>query len=289
MLADDGVASGSQISGLDIGHGLTHPVRTVYVSPTITARTVYGVNPPRSVTTTMAVKASPAPPLHRERVIDAALALVDEHGVDALSIRRLAGELGVGAMTIYNHVPSKAALLDGVCERVLAAIDLDADAPGSWEDRIRSYATAWRTVALAHPGAFPLLLTRQLASTDALRPTDTALAPLLEAGLDAADAVHALRAFVAFQTGSILRELGASPTFSGLSPKGVAARRADLASSGFVNIAAVADPLARCHHESEYAFGVELLISGVRAFLDQQETTGRQRLRERRPRGFADC
>lgn len=222
----------------------------------------------------MAAARSTAPPLHRDRVIDAALRLVDEHGIEALSIRRLAGELGVGVMTIYNHVPSKASLLDGVCERVLAALDLDAGAPGPWEDRIRAYATAWRAAALAHPGAFPLLLTRQLASAAALRPTDTALAPLLDAGLDAATAVHVLRAFVAFQTGCILRELGASPTFSGLSEEGVAARRADLAASHLANVAAVADTLASCHHQAEYEFGVELLIGGLRANIGANRAEG---------------
>lgn len=205
------------------------------------------------------------PPLRRDRVVDAALRFVDEHGVEALSIRRLAAELGVGAMTIYNHVPSKAALLDGICELVVTALDLDPDAPGSWEDRIRAHARAFRATALSHPGAFPLLLTRQLASAEALRPADIALASLRDAGLDAPTAVHTLRAFLSFQTGCILRELGASPTFSGSSPRGVAARRAELADSGFPYVVDSADDLARCRHESEYEFGIELLISGLRA------------------------
>jgi len=204
-------------------------------------------------------------PLQSDRVIDAAVRFVDEHGVDALSIRRLAAELGVGAMTIYNHVPNKAGLLDGICERVVTALDLDPETPGSWEDRIRSYAWAFRATALSHPGAFPLLLTRQLASSEALRPTDIALAPLRDAGLDADTAVHTLRAFMSFQTGCILRELGASPTFSGSSASGVAARRAELAESGFANVVDAADALSRCHHESEYRFGIELLISGLQA------------------------
>jgi len=213
-----------------------------------------------------AAASSPADaPLSAERVVEAATRFVDEHGVESLSIRRLAAELGVGTMTIYNHVPSKAALLDGICEHVVAALELDPAATGSWEDQIRAHTRAFRSAALAHPGAFQLLLTRQLASPDALRPTDTALATLRRAGLDTATAVHALRAFVAFQTGCILRELGASPTFSGLSATGVAARRAELTDSDFPAVAEAAEPLSFCHHGAEYECGVELLISGLRA------------------------
>lgn len=217
-----------------------------------------------SPTGTAISNTTPTPRLHRDRVIDAALVYVDANGLDALSIRRLAVELRVGTMTVYNHVASKADLLDGIGERVLSAIDLDADRSTPWDDRLRAHARAFRTTALAHPGAFALILTRQIASPEALRPTDIALGALRDAGLNESAAVHALRAFVSFQTGCILRELGASPTFSGRSSEGAAARRAVLLGSGFTNVADVADDLAVCDHEEEYWFGIELLIDGLR-------------------------
>lgn len=217
-------------------------------------------------------------PLTRDRVVDAALRFVDEHGVESLSIRRLAARLGVATMTIYNHVPSKADLLDDICERVLAAIELDADRSGSWEDRLRSHARVFRATALAHPGAFQLLLTRQIAAPEAIRPTDIALAALHDTGLGWSDAVHALRAFISFQTGCILRELGASPTFSGQSAAGARHRRSLLADSGFTNVAAAAADLSVCRHEDEYSFGIELLIDGLRTTATEGQIAKAQRV-----------
>jgi AcrR family transcriptional regulator len=210
--------------------------------------------------------AAPAPraPLHRDRVIDAAVRLVDRDGPEELSMRKLAAELGVEAMSLYNHVPNKAAVLDGVAEAVLAKIDLRAGARGGWEDRIRAMARAFRTVALAHPRSFPLVLTRQLGSVTGLRPIEASLQVMHAAGFDRATSVHALRAFVAFQTGSLLRELGASPSLSGLSPEGVTARREELARSDFPAVAAAAAELAACRHDAEYDFGIELLLSALR-------------------------
>jgi len=241
--------------------------RTVYAHSVSRTRTPYEVKSVRgnlSPTATAISNTTPTTRLNRDRVIDAALRYVDEHGLDALSIRRLAVELRVGTMTVYQHVTSKADLLDGVGERVLRAIDLDAHGSAPWDDRLRAHARAFRATALAHPGAFALILTRQIASPEALRPTDVALEALRDAGLDESAAVHALRTFVSFQTGCILRELRASPTFSGRSPDGAAARRAVLLDSGFTNVADAADDLAVCDHEEEYRFGIELLIDGLR-------------------------
>jgi AcrR family transcriptional regulator len=62
-------------------------------------------------------------PLTRERIITAAVELIEREGVEAVSMRRIAGLLGSGVMSLYNHVPSKAAVLDGVAERVMSGID----------------------------------------------------------------------------------------------------------------------------------------------------------------------
>jgi AcrR family transcriptional regulator len=199
-------------------------------------------------------------PLTREAVIHAAVRLVDQDGPEALSMRRLAADLGIEAMSLYYHVPNKAALIDGVAETVLAEMDISRAARGTWEERVRGLARAFREVALAHPRSFPLVLTRQLGSAVALRPIEAALSVLRDAGFDRATAVHALRSFVAFQTGSLMREFGASPALSGLSPSGVAARKDELERSQFPMVVEAAPLLAVCHHEREYEFGVELLI-----------------------------
>jgi AcrR family transcriptional regulator len=94
-------------------------------------------------------------PLSRERVLRAAIAFADEHGVEALSMRKLADELGVQAMSLYNHVASKEDLLDGILDSALAEIALprpDAD----WREQIRDIAVSAHETMLSHPWATEL-------------------------------------------------------------------------------------------------------------------------------------
>jgi AcrR family transcriptional regulator len=98
-------------------------------------------------------------PLTRERVATAAVAFIDEHGLDALSMRKLGAELGVEAMSLYNHVANKADLLDAVSDRlytdVLAAY---GEPTGDWKLHARALSHAYVDVAAAHPKAVTLLI-----------------------------------------------------------------------------------------------------------------------------------
>ena len=96
--------------------------------------------------------------LNREAVLDAAVALADAEGLEKLSMRRLAGELGVEAMSLYNHVKGKRDLLEGIVDKVWAEVDLAADADGMREGMRRVCATA-RAAMLAHPWFFQLPVT----------------------------------------------------------------------------------------------------------------------------------
>src|SRR5687768_17449668 len=71
-------------------------------------------------------------PLSRPRIVAAAIDLIEREGADAVSMRRIAGELGVGVMSLYNHVPNKAALLDAVAEAVLSEIEFADDPDAEW-------------------------------------------------------------------------------------------------------------------------------------------------------------
>lgn len=152
-------------------------------------------------------------PLCRERIVGAALQIIDNEGVDALSMRRIAATLGVQAMSLYNHVGGKEDVLDGVTEYITTDMQLSRRSGGGWEDGIRSVAYAFRRSSLRHPRACELVLTRQLSSPEHSRPS-TALSVLLDHGFDEAAAVHALRLLIAFQVGSLLREFH-SPCFKG--------------------------------------------------------------------------
>jgi AcrR family transcriptional regulator len=127
-------------------------------------------------------------PLTREAILDAAVELLDRDGMDKLSMRRLGAALGVEAMSLYNHIPSKAALLDGIHERIL----LSLDAPGhtrTWQAYARHQALALHRALLAHPNAIPLFATRPAATPAAIERLDRYLEILLGAGFKPLDAL----------------------------------------------------------------------------------------------------
>jgi len=95
-------------------------------------------------------------PLSRERILDTALAYVDEHGVEALSMRKLGQSLGYEAMSLYNHVANKDDLVDGLLDRVLA--EMSPPAPDGGLPAIRASAIAAHEALQRHPWAAPLLM-----------------------------------------------------------------------------------------------------------------------------------
>ena len=151
-------------------------------------------------------------PLTRERVLRAALQIVDAEGVEALSMRRLAHDLDREAMSLYRYAASKAALLDGVVELVLSELVIDSDAQ-DWREELRQLARDYRRLALAHPHTVALLVTRPLSTPlgrrapGVLRPLEDFLQLLVNAGFSAAQALHAYRLFFGFLTGHVLDEL----------------------------------------------------------------------------------
>ncbi|GAB7193190.1 TetR/AcrR family transcriptional regulator C-terminal domain-containing protein [Kineococcus sp. NUM-3379] len=141
-----------------------------------------------------------------------ALELIDADGVDSLSLRRLGQALDRTPMTLYRHAESKSDLLDGVVELLLEQVVLYADAP-DWREELRSAAHRYRTLAMDHPHAVPLLVTRPLSTPLGLRPRGT-LRPLeaflqlmTRAGMPDASALAAYRSFTAMLHGHVLDEL----------------------------------------------------------------------------------
>ncbi|MCX4885370.1 TetR/AcrR family transcriptional regulator [Streptomyces sp. NBC_00847] len=168
--------------------------------------------------------------LSRERVLAAALELVDREGLSALSMRRLGADLGVEAMALYRYAAGKDALLDGLVEALYLelderlAADSEADSTDSeagstdthspdWRAGLHRIARATYDVCLAHPQAVPLLTTRMLAVPLARRPLavlkdhERVLALLREAGLDDAGTAAVFRAFTAWLLGYVSVEL----------------------------------------------------------------------------------
>ena len=158
------------------------------------------------------------PALTREQVLTAALKIIDDDGVEALTMRRLGQALDRNPMAIYRHAADKDALLDGVVEQVVDRARRPPRAStvaGTVIGRraLRRTAHAFRRVALAHPNVVPLLVTRPLSGPLAQRPLGT-LRPLEEllevfitAGFDPHGALHAARLFTGFLYGHVQHEL----------------------------------------------------------------------------------
>ena len=123
-----------------------------------------------------------APQISREAVLDAALRLADEQGLDAVTMHAVAKRLRVTPMALYRHVDDKNALLDGLVELLLTEYPLPL-ASGPWDERLTALAAGIRATARRHPAVFPLLLTRPAVTPAARAARDAVHAALREGGL----------------------------------------------------------------------------------------------------------
>jgi AcrR family transcriptional regulator len=124
----------------------------------------------------------PSKPLvTKERIMRAALAVVDEEGPDALSAARIAARLGVKGPSLYNHVSGREEIVDGICELIVAEMDLDMSIR-PWHAAVETWARAYRAVLAAHPNAVPLFRVRPAQSPAALQGYADAFACLRAAG-----------------------------------------------------------------------------------------------------------
>ncbi len=151
-------------------------------------------------------RAEPRIPLSKDRVLQAAVALADEGGIEALSMRKLAKELGVEAMSLYNHVANKDEILDGIIDVVASEVDLPPDG-ADWKTAIRQNAISTRDVFLRHPWACSLSMSRQGGSSARLRRGDWMLKTLREAGLSKDLTYHAYHIVESHILGFTLQQL----------------------------------------------------------------------------------
>jgi AcrR family transcriptional regulator len=126
--------------------------------------------------------------------------------VDAITMRRVAQELGVEAMSLYHHVPNKDAMLDGVVDAVFAAIELPAADRGDWREAIRARAFSARAVLSRHSWALGLMDSRRNPGPATLRHHDAVLGVLRKAGFTLPMAAHAVSLIDSYIGGYVLQE-----------------------------------------------------------------------------------
>lgn len=204
-------------------------------------------------------------PLTRDRIIEAAVGYADEHGIEALSMRKLGSELDVEAMSLYNHVNNKDEIFDGMVDYVFATIPLP-DRAVSWQDSLRSIGVAGMDAFTTHGWVVTLLMLRGNFGPSAMRFTDTVIGTLTEAGFSDEDAHHAWQ-MLASHTMGYAFQAAANP--AGMHGNEHIDVEATLLAAGehFPNVARLAPLLASCEYGAEYAFGLEIIIDGLDARL----------------------
>jgi AcrR family transcriptional regulator len=208
--------------------------------------------------------------LTRNRIIGAAMELIEQEGIDAVSMRRLATELGCGVMSLYSYVPSKAALLDAVAEVVMSGIECTPIPDDTWAERVRVRARAFRQLAREHPLCTMLAVSRPVTSVAQLRALEHALETLREAGLSGEESIRLMRAFGAYILGSLLGEVGVAPALAGSEPaSGPAAwSRRTLKAKDFPQVTNLAAELSRNDPDADFDFGLELLVRAAAMLLE---------------------
>lgn len=207
-------------------------------------------------------------PLSRERVLHAAIELADAGGIESLSMRKLAQELGVEAMSLYHHVQNKGDLLDAIVDIVVTEIDLE---PGGtdWKAEIRRCAISAHDVLLRHPWACNLMLSSTEVLPGRLRYMDGLLRRLREAGFSAIQTHHAYHALDSHIMGFTLWLAGIMTTVGDLHATG---------SAFLLELPLGAYPYLVEHVEghlsgatddgqSEFAFGLDLILDGLERIL----------------------
>ncbi len=151
--------------------------------------------------------------LSRDAIVDAAMELVDAGGLEALSMRAIGSRLGVQAMSLYNHVENKAALIDALHERLILSINFSVDKL-AWVEALRVCSRAYRQVALAHPQAFVLLATRPLTTPAEVRHVSPVLTLLEQAGFGIRQRLLLMNVFFTALNGILLAEVAPVPGHS---------------------------------------------------------------------------
>jgi TetR/AcrR family tetracycline transcriptional repressor len=147
------------------------------------------------------------PALTRAALIDAALRLLDDGGLDGLSVRRVADALGVRSPALYWHIRTKQDLLDGIADRIVRAAGTGPPREGeTWQDWLVRRATAYRSAMLAHRDAARVVTNARALDPETLKSFDRELAAMVERGFSPALALRSITALTFFVNGFVLQE-----------------------------------------------------------------------------------
>ncbi len=205
------------------------------------------------------------------------MALADERGMEAVTMRELGRRLGVEAASLYNHVAGKDDLLDGIVELVVARIDVPDGATG-WKEAMRRRAVSARAVFSRHPWAAALIDSRGRSGAASLFYADRVLGALLGAGFSPADAANAFLALDSYIFG--FERQRANLSLDGdVDTTAAAQELLDAAPPGaYPALVRVATEYASTPYDEEaaFAFGLDLILDGLERLLESDSIAGRR-------------
>ena len=221
--------------------------------------------------TTDGVKGTTRAPVTRDLALRAAMALADRDGLASLSMRRLARELGIEAMSVYHHLKNKEDLLDGMVDLVFT--EITPPVPGQdWQTVLRDRAESTRTVLRRHPWAISIMDSRTTPGPATLRQQDAAIGSLRGAGLSIPMAAHALSLVDSYVHGFVLQEVSLPLDDTG----DIAAATEDILAqqpmmtNAFPHLAEMAVQLILqpgYAYSNEFPFGLRVILGGLEAAL----------------------
>lgn len=205
--------------------------------------------------------------LSRDGILRTAVAIADEGGIEAVTMRRVAASLGVEAMSLYHHVAGKDALLDGMVDLVFAEIDEPPAEGTDWRAAMRARATSAREALRRHPWATPLMDSRTAPGPATLRHHEAVLGCLRTAGFDLPTTAHAVALLDSYLYGFALQEAALPFEGGGQELHDVAgAILADLPAEEFPHLAEMVTGHAlRPGYDfgAEFSWGLDLLLDAL--------------------------
>ena len=204
--------------------------------------------------------------LSRERIVDAALALIDTEGPQAVTMPRLAASLGVGTMSLYRHIQDKDDLVNAVAAHVLSGVIVPTGAPDDWEGRVVGYLLALRAQALAHPALSSILAERGLTVGPVFDQLETVHGILRAAGFSDVDAVRTFYALFTYVFGFVIWELPRvhqQPPAAYTTAWNNALDQLD--PDAFPNLHALRETLVTSASENQFEYGLNHLVDSLRS------------------------
>lgn len=219
----------------------------------------------QAATTTRRASRVPRNTLSRDRVVEAALALLDADGFDAVTMPAVAKHLGVGTMSLYRHVADKDDLVDAVAGRVLGGVAVPDGDPADWEGRVVGYLRGLREATIAHPALARILAQRGLTIGPVFDQLEAVHGVLRAAGFSDLDAVRAFYALLTYVLGFVVWELPR------VHQQPAAAYTAawndaidDLDATAYPNLHALRRQLTTVASPEQFEYGLEHLVNSLR-------------------------